>query len=67
MITTLATSTTEVAAPFLLPEMVDRIAAVLNYFLLYLTGPQRKMLKVRHCRTAWWQAAAVCVHVMMQG
>jgi hypothetical protein len=46
-ITTLATSTQEVAAPFLLPEMVERLAAMLNYFLLYLTGPERKKLKVR--------------------
>lgn len=47
VIQTLATSTTEVAEPFLLPEMVQRIANTLNYFLLYLTGPNRKMLKVR--------------------
>lgn len=46
VIQTLATSTTEVAEPFLLPEMVQRIANMLNYFLLYLTGPNRKMLKV---------------------
>eukprot|EP00878_Enallax_costatus_P013480 GHUV01014095.1.p1 GENE.GHUV01014095.1~~GHUV01014095.1.p1 ORF type:complete len:229 (+),score=76.95 GHUV01014095.1:855-1541(+) len=47
VIQTLATSTTEVAEPFLLPEMVQRIANMLDYFLLYLTGPNRKMLKVR--------------------
>jgi hypothetical protein len=51
-ITTLATSTQEVAAPFLLPEMVERLAAMLNYFLLYLTGPERKNLKVC-CVQAW--------------
>lgn len=26
--------------------MVARLAAMLNYFLLYLTGPERKGLKV---------------------
>lgn len=31
---------------FLLPEMVSRIASMLNYFLKYLTGPERKGLKV---------------------
>lgn len=36
---TLCYSTQEITAPFLLPEMVDRLAAMLNYFLLYLTGP----------------------------
>lgn len=43
---TLATSTQEVTAPFLLPEMVERLAGMLNYFMLYLTGPERKSLKV---------------------
>jgi ubiquitin conjugation factor E4 B len=52
VINTLATSTTEVAGPFLLPEMVERLAAMLNYFLLYLTGPQRKALKVKGA-AAW--------------
>ncbi|KAG0558710.1 hypothetical protein KC19_10G048000 [Ceratodon purpureus] len=37
----------EITAPFLLPEMVERIAAMLNYFLLQLVGPQRKALKVK--------------------
>ena len=37
-ISTLHTSTARVQRPFLLPEMVERIAGMLNYFLLYLTG-----------------------------
>ncbi|GBG72537.1 hypothetical protein CBR_g12108 [Chara braunii] len=37
----------EISTPFLLPEMIERIAAMLNYFLLQLVGPQRKALKVR--------------------
>lgn len=36
-----------IVAPLLLPEMVERLAAMLNYFLLQLTGPQRKVLKVK--------------------
>lgn len=36
----------QVTDSFLLPEMVGRIAAMLNYFLKYLTGPERKGLKV---------------------
>lgn len=46
-INTLAVSTTEVVDSFLLPEMVARLAAMLNYFLLYLTGPERKGLKMK--------------------
>ena len=34
-----------IAGPFLRPEMVERVAAMLNYFLLYLAGPERKTLK----------------------
>jgi len=34
------------AAPYLLPEMCHRVAAMLNYFLAHLVGPQRKKLKV---------------------
>ncbi|KAL3691495.1 hypothetical protein R1sor_005146 [Riccia sorocarpa] len=37
----------EITAPFLLPEMVERIAAMLNYFLMQLVGPQRKALKLK--------------------
>eukprot|EP00898_Chlorokybus_atmophyticus_P007588 jgi/Chlat1/7830/Chrsp66S00575 len=40
-------TTTEITAPFLLPEMVDRVAEMLNYFLLQLAGPQRRDLKVQ--------------------
>ena len=34
------------AKPFLLPEMVDRVAAMLNYFLTYLVGPDRGKLRL---------------------
>ena len=35
----------DIASPFLVPEMVERVASMLNYFLLYLAGPERKQLK----------------------
>lgn len=43
---TLGFSTEQVVQPFLVPAMVERVAGTLNYFLLYLTGPQRKALRV---------------------
>ncbi|KAG6550550.1 hypothetical protein Mapa_007919 [Marchantia paleacea] len=37
----------EITAPLLLPEMVERIAAMLNYFLMQLVGPRRNALKLK--------------------
>ncbi|KAI5558920.1 hypothetical protein POPTR_017G089600v4 [Populus trichocarpa] len=37
----------QITAPFLLPEMVDRVATMLNYFLLQLVGPQRRSLTLK--------------------
>ncbi|XP_022144478.1 probable ubiquitin conjugation factor E4 [Momordica charantia] len=37
----------QITAPFLLPEMVERVASMLNYFLLQLVGPQRKSLTLK--------------------
>uniref|UniRef100_A0A6N2N032 RING-type E3 ubiquitin transferase n=1 Tax=Salix viminalis TaxID=40686 RepID=A0A6N2N032_SALVM len=37
----------QITVPFLLPEMVDRVANMLNYFLLQLAGPQRKSLTLK--------------------
>ncbi|KAG6779313.1 hypothetical protein POTOM_015686 [Populus tomentosa] len=37
----------QITAPFLLPEIVDRVANMLNYFLLQLVGPQRKSLTLK--------------------
>lgn len=39
-------TTEKIVEPFLLPEMVERIAGMLNYFLLQLVGPKRKLLRV---------------------
>ncbi|ONK60080.1 uncharacterized protein A4U43_C08F13970 [Asparagus officinalis] len=43
----LAFTSEQIPAPFLLPEMVERVASMLNYFLLQLVGPQRKSLTVK--------------------
>lgn len=39
--------TSEVPEIFCHPTMVDRVAAMLNYFLLHLVGPNKSTLKVR--------------------
>ncbi|XP_023530220.1 probable ubiquitin conjugation factor E4 [Cucurbita pepo subsp. pepo] len=43
----LAFTTEQITAPFLLPEMVERVASMLNYFLLQLVGPQRRSLSLK--------------------
>ncbi|MCL7039265.1 hypothetical protein MKW94_026029 [Papaver nudicaule] len=42
----LAFTSEQITAPFLLPQMVDRIANMLNYFLVQLAGPTRKSLSL---------------------
>lgn len=43
----LAFTSEQIPSPFLLPEMVERVGSMLNYFLLQLVGPQRKSLTVK--------------------
>ncbi|XP_042019614.1 probable ubiquitin conjugation factor E4 [Salvia splendens] len=43
----LAFTSEQIISPFLLPEMVERVASMLNYFLLQLVGPQRKSLSLK--------------------
>ncbi|ERN10305.1 hypothetical protein AMTR_s00177p00048180, partial [Amborella trichopoda] len=43
----LAFTSEQITAPFLLPEMVERVANMLNYFLLQLVGPQRRSLHLK--------------------
>ena len=38
--------TRDVQAPFVLPTMVERIVAMLNYVLKQLVGPKRRQLNV---------------------
>lgn len=47
----------DVQEPFVLPTMVDRIAAMLNYVLKQLVGPKRRELNVSFVNT---YAACVC-------
>lgn len=46
-IRTLQWLTTEIKSIFCHPTIVERITAMLNYFLLHLVGPQKKNLKVK--------------------
>ncbi|EXB38051.1 putative ubiquitin conjugation factor E4 [Morus notabilis] len=46
-VTMLAFTSEQITAPFLLAEMVERVASMLNYFLLQLVGPQRKSLSLK--------------------
>lgn len=69
-VNTLCYSTAHFTASFLLDEMVQRVADLLNYFLLYLTGPQRRQLKVKDPDKYAWDPkrllasiATVYVHI----
>ncbi|CAL5370702.1 unnamed protein product [Camellia sinensis] len=60
----------QITAPFLLPEMVERVASMLNYFLLQLVGPQRKSLYLKdpdkyefHPKQLLKQIANIYVHL----
>ena len=44
----------DIAHPFLRPEMVERVAAMLNYFLLFLAGPERRRLKIKNPEKFGW-------------
>lgn len=46
-IRTLSWLTSEITSIFCHPTIVDRIAPMLNYFLLHLVGPEKKKLKVK--------------------
>lgn len=51
---TLQYLTTEVTSIFCHPSLVNRIAAMLNYFLTHLVGPEKKKFKVtiaQHLKT----------------
>jgi len=47
-ITTLEKLTSKISSVFTHPTMVDRVAAMLNYFLLNLVGPNRKSFKAKN-------------------
>ena len=47
-------SSGEVAAPWFLPEMLPRIARMLNFFLEHLVGRRRKSLKLKDPKKFGW-------------
>ncbi|UYV79527.1 UBE4B [Cordylochernes scorpioides] len=47
--------TTEIKEPFLRPEVVDRLAAMLNFNLQQLCGPKCKSLKVKQPEKYGWE------------
>lgn len=47
-INTLKYLTSEIKSIFCHSTMVDRVAAMLNYFLCHLVGPKKKNFKVSH-------------------
>ena len=44
----MAYTSKEIASPFLRPEIIKRVADMLNYFLSHLAGPERRKLKVKN-------------------
>jgi len=57
-------TTVEITRAFLLPEMVERIATMLNYFLRFLVGPERKQLKVRNPEKYGWDPRKMLSQIM---
>ncbi|KAK9806446.1 hypothetical protein WJX73_007867 [Symbiochloris irregularis] len=57
-------STQDITATWLLPEAVPRIASMLNYFLMHLTGPGRRKLKLKDPEHYHWRPkellASIC-------
>ena len=51
----MAYTSCDIAHPFLRPEMVERVAAMLNYFLLFLAGPERRKLKIKNPEKYGWE------------
>ena len=57
-------TTKEITKAFLLPEMVERIATMLNYFLRFLVGPERKNLKVKNPDKYGWNPHKMLSQIM---
>ena len=55
--------TKEITAVFTHSTMVDRIAAMLNYFLKNLVGPERKSFKVQNLEEFAFRPAEVVKHI----
>ncbi|XP_026460034.1 probable ubiquitin conjugation factor E4 [Papaver somniferum] len=66
----LAFTSEQITAPFLLPQMVERIANMLNYFLVQLVGPKRNSLNIENAekyrfkpRTLLRKIISIYVHI----
>ena len=57
-------SSSEVTRPFLVPQMVERVANMLNYFLAYLAGPERKKLRVDNPEKYDWDPKQVLSQIV---
>ena len=59
----LDTLTKDISAVFTHSTMVDRIAAMLNYFLKNLVGPERKSFKVQNLEEFSFRPAEIVKHI----
>ena len=59
----LDTLTKDISAVFTHSTMVDRIAAMLNYFLKSLVGPERKSFKVKNLEQFSFRPAEIVKHI----
>jgi len=57
-------SSSEITRPFLVPQMVERVANMLNYFLAYLAGPERKKLRVDNPEKYDWDPKQVLSEIV---
>lgn len=60
---TLEFLTSEITSIFTHPTMVDRIAAMLNYFLCHLVGPKKKNFKVKDQKEYEFDPAAIVMNI----
>ncbi|XP_017783423.1 PREDICTED: ubiquitin conjugation factor E4 B isoform X1 [Nicrophorus vespilloides] len=56
--------TTDIKEPFLRPELVDRLASMLNFNLTQLCGPKCKNLKVKNPEKYGWEPRWLLSHIV---
>ncbi|KER19241.1 hypothetical protein T265_11921 [Opisthorchis viverrini] len=56
--------TSEIQAPFLRPEIVDKLAAMLNFNLVQLCGPKCSSLKVRNPDSYGWAPKTLLAQIV---
>ncbi|TGZ63566.1 hypothetical protein CRM22_006886 [Opisthorchis felineus] len=56
--------TSEIQAPFLRPEIVDKLAAMLNFNLVQLCGPRCSSLKVRNPDSYGWAPKTLLAQIV---